>query len=71
MNQKLCLTLHEVDSFLVDNCKIGQKETVFRIKNKEDKNRKYLISWDLKVHFVGVRRLRVGFGNWLTGILHF
>ena len=40
------LTLHEVDSLLLENCKMGQKAgSFYRIKNKEETNRKYLIGW--------------------------
>lgn len=43
---KLYLTLHEVDSLILENCKTGKKATSFcRIKNKEqeDKNIYWLV----------------------------
>ena len=52
---KLYVTLHEVDSLLLENCKMGQKAGRFyRIKNKEQgrDEQKYLIGWGHTVNLV-------------------
>ena len=55
-----------MDSFLLKNCKMGQRQEAFiglSIKKKEETNGKYLMG------LFGMRRPRVGlaFGDWLTG----
>lgn len=53
---KLYLTLHEVDKFHLENCKMGLKERKMyrlkKIKNKEEKYKKHLIGWGHTVHSV-------------------
>lgn len=73
MIQANYLTLREVDSVLLENCKRGQRQEAFRIKNKEEKNRKDVIGWGHKVNLVWVRRPRVGlvFGDSLIGYVLF
>lgn len=57
---QLCLTLHEADSLLLENCKMGQTAGRFnRIKNEEQgKDRKPLTGW--RSALFGLRRPRVG-----------
>lgn len=44
---ELYLTVHEGDCFHLVNCKMEWKvENFYRIKNKTEKSRKYLIVWD-------------------------
>ena len=70
---KLYLTLHEVYSLLLENCKMGWKaEGFYRVKNKEQGTEKLKVSEWLGPHnqpCLGMRKPRIGlvFGEWLTG----
>ena len=48
---KLYLTLYEMDSLCLENCRMGWEPGSFcRIKSKEEKNRKYLTGWGHRVN---------------------
>ena len=74
MIDRLYIAFHIVDSLLLVNCKMEWKTgSFYKVRNKGDKKRKYLIGWDTELTFFGARRPRVGlvFGGWLIGPTEF
>ena len=64
---KLYLRLHEVDSLLSENYKMGQKARNFhkiKKKNKDETNRKYLLGWGHIVTLVGGEKAQSWLGLW-------
>ena len=62
---KLYLTFHEADSLHSENCKMRQKAgSFYRIKKKEEKNRKYPIGWGHRVYLVWGEEAQSWLGVW-------
>ena len=65
MIDRLYIAFHIVDSLLLVNCKMQWKTgSFYKVRNKGDKKRKYLIGWGHRVNLLWGTKAQSWVGFW-------